>query len=1275
MSNKAREPPAFISETKSFATYKRDLQRWCNLTTLTQEQQADMVVHCLDGHPSGIKEKIDTQLSATTLSSKDGIKSLLDFLESVYAVDEMGDSFEKYLAFERCRRKKGQRVQEFLADWENTYAKVKVAGCEMSDQVLAYKLLHAMDLTDMDKKLVLTGVDYAVGKEKKNMLSQMAASLKKFVGRGMVGADDQVIKAEEEMEKVFIAKGWKKPGGGAGGGRTRTRSNSLPGNTGAGGSYKGRKNALGSDFKPLKCFKCKCEHTDKCTCPCVYHLANNCTTSKAASTKNNSAKAELGLFMRMNTPGLQVQEALYMMDDKKDKLNEEEIVLLTNSLKTLCLVEGQEHCCALIDCACPNTVAGIMWMKKFIAELSTDQKQRVEVESSNRVYKFGGGETRPSKCLVKLPCHLAGRNVSMKIEVVDADIPLLVGNSTLKKAKAVLHIAERKVEVMGTKIDMTETSSGHFRIPIGLPSEVSNQEEDMCLVIQQEELTKKRLEKLHHYFGHTRVDKLMKLIKGAGRETSETEKWLEEIKKDCESCRVNNNRLPRPAVAIPRATRCNEFVTLDLKEWGEGRHRYILYIVDMFSRFTAAAFLTNKQAATVGEAVLAKWVNVFGSMAGLHSDRGSEFLNEEMTRLCEYLGVKQTATAAYSPNQNGTNERNHAVVDRMLEKMLMADPSLKPEVALCWAVNAKNSLETYQGFSPSQIVFGENPRLPAIYAAGPPGLEETTMSKAMADHINALHSAREAFIQCESDRVLKTALRKRVYSRPNQISPGDWIYFRNKSKRWEGPVKVTTLSGKLLYAIRAGSLLTINSDHAVLVKAGDEVVAKDAVVPQSTEAPVPESDDDEDDEQETVVAEQETVAVEQEIVAVELETVAAGEQSRPGEGEATSDADTDEAPSAVHPVIEGDDEALATPGRLADQDRMELEEGAEELPESSNQVSAEVQVASNKISFKNIKRNTTIRFKLNDGDEWRVGKVLFRAGKAKDKSRGKTTFQHYWNITDLGTNHTEPMNTETFKEIELVPDGAETEVLVEEAFAVNLPRFRHGERRCIEAKEAELEKFDEFAVYDEVRDEGQQKLGTHWVLTEKIDNAGGSQVKARLTIRGDQEEGADDIRSDSPTVNKGNIKICLAIAAKQKWVIKTSDVTSAFLQSVPIDRDVFVQPPRERRVPGVIWKLTKTVYGLSDASRGFYLSFSRRILELGCVKCVMDPAMYLYYDQKDTVEMVKKEPLGIAVSHVDDMLHAGTQQFQDKVMKPLQQSFKFGTHESSQFRYVGMNIS
>ena len=90
---------------------------------------------------------------------------------------------------------------------------------------------------------------------------------------------------------------------------------------------------------------------------------------------------------------------------------------------------------------------------------------------------------------------------------------------------------------------------------------------------------------------------------------------------------------------------------------------------------------------------------------------------------------------------------------------------------------------------------------------------------------------------------------------------------------------------------------------------------------------------------------------------------------------------------------------------------------------------------------------------------------------------------------------------------------------------------------------------------------------------------------------------------------------------------------------MPIERDVFVRPPPERRVPGVIWKLKKTVYGLVDASRGFYLNLSGELAERGCEKSKMDPAMFLYFGEKN--DEVSKEPSGVAVTHVDDVLSGG----------------------------------
>jgi hypothetical protein len=154
------------------------------------------------------------------------------------------------------------------------------------------------------------------------------------------------------------------------------------------------------------------------------------------------------------------------------------------------------------------------------------------------------------------------------------------------------------------------------------------------------------------------------------------------------------------------------------------------------------------------------------------------------------------------------------------------------------------------------------------------------------------------------------------------------------------------------------------------------------------------------------------------------------------------------------------------------------------------------------------------------------------------------------------------------------------------------------------------------------------------------------------------------VQKDSPTIRKGNIKIFAAVAAKEKWEIKSNDVTCAF------QRVVFIQPPVEKRVPGVLWQLKKAVYGLADAARGWHLALDKELTTSGCEKCMMDPAMYLYFSsQKDTHEIQ-----GITVTHVDDLLDAGTEKFEENVMTKVKSAFEFSDEEISRFRYVGMNM-
>ena len=164
---------------------------------------------------------------------------------------------------------------------------------------------------------------------------------------------------------------------------------------------------------------------------------------------------------------------------------------------------------------------------------------------------------------------------------------------------------------------------------------------DLCLLVQIEPLIEKNIWKLYHYWGHLPGEKLAKLIiKDAGSLDEETQQMVDKLD-NCEDCQLNEKRKPRPKVALPRASKPNQVVSLDLKEFGVGEHSYILYAVDFFSRLTVATFIPNKQAETVAEEVLGIWISQLGL--------------GPMEILAEYPQIKQTSTAAYTPNPNGIN--------------------------------------------------------------------------------------------------------------------------------------------------------------------------------------------------------------------------------------------------------------------------------------------------------------------------------------------------------------------------------------------------------------------------------------------------------------------------------------------------------------------------------------------------------------------------------------------------------------------------------------------
>ena len=448
------------------------------------------------------------------------------------------------------------------------------------------------------------------------------------------------------------------------------------------------------------------------------------------------------------------------------------LVLVSHDEKKLCFLVEEAGTRGVLDSGCAKSVTGVSWIAKYTNAISPEFAQQLALAPSSEVYQFGGGEKRASKGSVSIPTLIGDLRVFITMDVVEASIPLLIGTNSMKVGKVILNFDSNEATFFGEVVPMVEVGSGHFCVNLvsenlltHIDDEHERDQKVLEVLLTTNDIQVSDLKKLHHYYGHTHPDKLLKFLKKAGKDTSNLRAELIKIENTCESCIRTKRRKPRPQCAIPRVDGPNEILSVDLKEWtGKGRKRYICYLIDMFSRLTTGSFIQNKQPESLVNCILLNWVKPYGLMKGIHSDIGGEISNSLVEEVAHRLGVELTTTASYSPHQNGLNERNHAVVDMMMTKMLASDAHLSPEIAFTWALNAKNSLDNQYGYSPFQLHIGVNPRLPSVTRDGPPSYENSSKSMSFVNNMNAMMLGRQQFIKAESSSSLKKALKSRLHT-------------------------------------------------------------------------------------------------------------------------------------------------------------------------------------------------------------------------------------------------------------------------------------------------------------------------------------------------------------------------------------------------------------------------------------------------------------------------------------------------------------------------------
>ena len=119
------------------------------------------------------------------------------------------------------------------------------------------------------------------------------------------------------------------------------------------------------------------------------------------------------------------------------------------------------------------------------------------------------------------------------------------------------------------------------------------------------------------------------------------------------------------------------------------RNKYILTIIDHFTRYVSAYPLVDKSTETVTKAMV-QFITLNGVPISITSDRGSEFQSNLFQNVCRNLEVKCNYTTAYHPSSNGACEKANSTIKKLLSH-LSSDDKFTWDEQLPFALLAMNT--------------------------------------------------------------------------------------------------------------------------------------------------------------------------------------------------------------------------------------------------------------------------------------------------------------------------------------------------------------------------------------------------------------------------------------------------------------------------------------------------------------------------------------------------------------------------------------------------------
>jgi hypothetical protein len=239
--------------------------------------------------------------------------------------------------------------------------------------------------------------------------------------------------------------------------------------------------------------------------------------------------------------------------------------------------------------------------------------------------------------------------------------------------------------------------------------------------------------------------------------------------------------------------------------------KYIMVVVDYFSKWTEAYALPDQKSMTVAEALVTNFVLRFGCPLQLHCDQGPNWESHLFKDVCTLLGICKTRTTPYRPESDGMVERFNRSVQNMLAKLVDEDRANWDEILPYVMCAYRATPHESTGISPNMMMLGRESDLPVDLVFGYEVPDEVPCPNEYVEWVrDALRTSHE-----RARRELGRAAERqaRHYNRLSGdplYEVGDWVLLfyppianKKLGLKFLGPYQVTRKITEVSYEIKA----------------------------------------------------------------------------------------------------------------------------------------------------------------------------------------------------------------------------------------------------------------------------------------------------------------------------------------------------------------------------------------------------------------------------------------------------------------------------------------